>query len=253
MIIFNQFIYKLKCSIKKLRDNVVINNYGKNNKIEFEKCVNSKSEINIYGDSNKIKIKKSVIKNISININGSNNIISINNNCNITNSKIQILGDNHTLEINTSCRFKDTSFWFEDLENIISIGKGTTCEGAHIAVTETKGNIRIGEDCMLSFGIDIRNGDSHVILDKKTRNRINYPGDIKIGNHVWIGAHVQILKNTNIGSGSIIGIRSLVSKNVPDNSIAVGNPAKIIKQEIEWERDRSHWQLNLNNNIITKQ
>jgi len=253
MIILNKYISKLRCYIKNLRDDVVINNYGKFNKIDYEKCVITKSQNNIWGDYNKIEINKSVIKNISISIKGSNNKISIGNNCNLTDIKIQIFGDNHRLEINKSCRFKDTSFWFEDLENIISVGSDTTCEGAHIAVTETKGNIRIGEDCMLSFGIDIRNGDSHIILDNKTRNRINYPGDIQIGNHVWIGAHAQILKNTSIGSGSIIGIRSLVSKNVPDNSIAAGNPAKVIKQEIEWERDRTHWQLNPNNNNITQQ
>jgi acetyltransferase-like isoleucine patch superfamily enzyme len=246
MILLKKYINELRCYLKNIRDHVKIDKNGTLNRIDFIKCVISKSIFNIEGNSNDIKIENSIFVNNSIYIQGHNNKININKNCNLTNCKIQIFGNNHILEIGSTCRFKDSSFWFEDLENSIKVGSGTTCEGAHIAVTEIKGEIRIGEDCMLSYGIDIRNGDSHVILDKATNSRINFPGDVIIGSHVWIGAHAQILKNTHIGSGSVIGIRSLVSKNIPDNSIAVGNPARIIKQEIQWERDRTHWNLKSN-------
>lgn len=53
-------------------------------------------------------------------------------------------------------------------------------------------------------------------------------GKIKIGNNVWLGENVTILKNVKIGNNVIIGIGSIVTKDIPSNSIAVGSPAKVI-------------------------
>lgn len=242
MIDKGKILNKIVTFIKNIRDNVTIENNNRSNNIHLISCINKNLKIILHGENNYIAINKSIIKNITIEIKGSNNKVIIENDINLDGCIIQISGNNHILHIKKYCRFRNTSFWFEDMQNKITIGERTTCEGAHIAVTETMGEIKIGEDCMFSFGIDIRNGDSHVIIDKLSGNRINYPKNVNIGDHVWIGAHVQILKNTNIGSGSIIGIRSLVSKNIPENCIAAGNPANILKHEVRWERDRSSWQ-----------
>lgn len=53
---------------------------------------------------------------------------------------------------------------------------------------------------------------------------------VVIGDNVWIGTHSIILPGVTIGRGSVIGAGSIVTRNVPANSIAVGNPAKIIKK-----------------------
>ena len=53
---------------------------------------------------------------------------------------------------------------------------------------------------------------------------------IKIGNNVWIGENVVIQKGTTIGHGSIIAANSVVTKDIPENVIAAGAPAKIIKK-----------------------
>ena len=60
-------------------------------------------------------------------------------------------------------------------------------------------------------------------------------GDTIIGNDVWIGQNATILPGVNIGDGAIIGLNSTVAKNIPPYSIAVGNPARVIKKRFDDE------------------
>lgn len=60
-------------------------------------------------------------------------------------------------------------------------------------------------------------------------------GDIIIGNDVWIGQNVTILPGVHIGDGAIIGLNATVAKDVPPYSIAVGNPAKVVKKRFDDE------------------
>lgn len=53
-------------------------------------------------------------------------------------------------------------------------------------------------------------------------------GKVKIGNNVWLGENVTILKGVTIGDNVIIGIGSVVTKDIPSNSVAVGIPAKVV-------------------------
>jgi acetyltransferase-like isoleucine patch superfamily enzyme len=53
---------------------------------------------------------------------------------------------------------------------------------------------------------------------------------IRVEDHVWIGARAVILPGVTIGEGAVVGAGSIVSRNVPPWSIAVGNPAKVIKK-----------------------
>ena len=56
------------------------------------------------------------------------------------------------------------------------------------------------------------------------------PKKVIIGNNVWIGSGSIILPGTSIGDNAIIGAGSVVNKDIPENTIAVGNPAKVIKK-----------------------
>ena len=63
--------------------------------------------------------------------------------------------------------------------------------------------------------------------------------NVIIGNNVWIGENVVVLPGVKIGNGVIIGAGAIVTKNIPDNCIVAGNPARIIKRYSEinkWER-----------------
>lgn len=91
--------------------------------------------------------------------------------------------------------------------------------------------IEIGEDVAISHDVTIMDSDAHEGLwegYEKTK-------PIKIGNHVWIGTRVTILKGVTIGDNAIIAAGSVVTKDVPNNTIVAGVPAKVIKTDINWK------------------
>ena len=94
-----------------------------------------------------------------------------------------------------------------------------------------EGTIEIGEDCAIAPNVMIRSCDSHQIVGQESES----VKDIKIGNHVWIGQNAAILKGVTIGDGAIIGANAVVTKDVPAHCIAVGNPAKVIRENVEWK------------------
>jgi acetyltransferase-like isoleucine patch superfamily enzyme len=119
------------------------------------------------------------------------------------------------------------------------IGENTTFEDSHIAVTEPNSKITIGKDCLFAYDIDLRTGDSHSIVDSITHERINFAQNINIGNHVWIASHVSVLKGVHISDNSVVATRAVVTKSFVENNILIGGiPAKKIKGNINWDRQR---------------
>ena len=90
--------------------------------------------------------------------------------------------------------------------------------------------VEIGNDTIFANGVVIRDSDIHRV-EGATNS-----APIKIGNHCWIGTRAIILKGVTIGDGSVIGAGSIVTKDVPPNCLAAGNPARVIKQNIVWYR-----------------
>lgn len=96
----------------------------------------------------------------------------------------------------------------------------------------------IGEDCMLSSEVIISTGDSHSIINEEGM-RINSSKDVVIGSHVWIGNRVSINKGVVIAANSVIGNGSIVTKvAMAENCVLAGNPAKIVKTNVNWKRER---------------
>lgn len=87
---------------------------------------------------------------------------------------------------------------------------------------------------MFSNNIIIRTSDAHSIIDLNTGERLNPAKDVKIGNHVWIAPNSRIMKGSIIEDGSIIGSNTMVTKRIPSNVLAVGMPARIVRDNIKW-------------------
>ena len=191
----------------------------------------------VRGNSNVIR-NKGILTNCVYDIEGNNNLVEIMPGAVLSNMRIFMRGDNHILRIGERCHLKGGDFYFEDNDCKVEIGKNTTVESAHFAVTEPGKSITIGEDCMFSTNIEFRTGDSHSIIDNTTKMRINYAKDIHVRNHVWIGANAIILKGVTLGNDCIVGTGSLVTTDVPDNCVAAGIPSKVIKENINWLKKR---------------
>lgn len=116
-------------------------------------------------------------------------------------------------------------------------------------------NITIGDNVYINFGCIILDCSevtigSHTLLGPNiglyaanhstdATKRINggcYGKPIHIGNNVWLGGDVKVLQGVTIGDNTIIGAGSIVTKDIPDNVIAVGNPCKVIRKITEEDK-----------------
>ena len=112
-------------------------------------------------------------------------------------------------------------------EGTLEIGESTFINyGTSISATE---HVKIGRDCNIGTYCIIMDNDFHR-LEPERRNEKPDSAPITIGDNVWLGGRVTVLKGVTIGDGSVIGAGSIVTKDVPARSLAVGSPAKVVRQ-----------------------
>lgn len=92
---------------------------------------------------------------------------------------------------------------------------------------QDQGGITIGDNCLIGHNVTIATLNHDIDPDKRANM---YPKPVKIGNNVWIGSDTTILPGVTIGDNSVIGAKSLVVKNIPENVIAIGSPCRQIKE-----------------------
>lgn len=216
----------------------VLFNYGTNNRF-------------ILIDENGIVKEAPFIKGLEVEFHGSNNIIKIHgNDPKFNNSAIRV-GNKSIVEIQSTNHMLCFNVVSPIKESKLIIGKNFACCGADIYMHDERNNsIEIGDNCLLSFDIVLWPSDGHTIFDKVSKKILNPGGKIIIGDHVWIGMGVNIMKNTYIPNDCVVGARSLVNKEFEkQNCIIAGIPAKIIKENINWDisgiddfKERTKWQ-----------
>lgn len=141
------------------------------------------------------------------------------------------------------CRF---DLLGEEDDNSIKLIIGKNCklgDNVHIVANE---KVIIGDNCLMASKIfisDTSHGEySNKIIysspDIPPDERPFYVKPVVIGNNVWIGENVCILLGVTIGNGCIIGANSVVNRDIPDNCIVAGVPAKIIKK---WNPELKRW------------
>ena len=116
--------------------------------------------------------------------------------------------------------------------NKVTILSSVNCLGSEPYLVE------IGNDCLISSNVSFFTHDGSIKvlngLGKFDGKKADLLGKIKIGNNCFVGASSIVLRNVTIGDNCIIGAGAVVTKDVPDNSIVAGVPAKIISDVESW-------------------
>lgn len=160
------------------------------------------------------------------------------------------------IKIGSNCLFNGNTIFFKHKNSMIQIGDNCTfiskIDGMNLigvnracilATKAENANIKIGNNCGFSgaaitsfvsveIGSNVMCGANTFITDSDWHpedHRSGKPKAIKIGNNVWLGLNVVVLKGVVIGDNTVVGANSVVTKDLPPNVVAAGNPCKIIR------------------------
>lgn len=181
----------------------------------------------------------------TVRINGRNNRVRIENTNPKANFTVDIQGNDNSVNIGRCIlkNFRLTIGSHQPVRGVqLTIGKNFSIEpnGAFEIFTNFA-RINIGEQCMFSRNITLHYGDNpHLIFDQETGTYIDGAGEVSIGRKVWVGEGVYLSKRATIAEESIVAARSVVTRafDTP-NCVIGGNPARIVKQGVQWFRNRS--------------
>ncbi len=148
-------------------------------------------------------------------------------------------------------KVKPCTLWMSKNSTLVCNGNFTMYEGATFVLMEgaqlelgdnsyinesliqCASTVKIGDNCAIAGGVLIQDTDFHVVVENGEDKASVKP--ITISDHVWICANATILKGVTIGEGAVVAAGAVVTKDVPPHAIVGGNPAKIIRTNIEWK------------------
>lgn len=149
-------------------------------------------------------------------------------------SAVMIEGDGNRILIEAGGELRNLRLWIKGNNCEIRIGSQLIFNGGRIVCAGNGNGVSVGDDCMFAEGIEIWASDTHPVYQED--KLINPSRPVCIGNHVWIGTNAMVLKGSRIADGSIVGMGSLVRGEIPADSMAVGNPARIVKSGVRWDK-----------------
>ncbi|MFE4227251.1 acyltransferase [Arthrobacter sp. NPDC056886] len=180
----------------------------------------------------------------------------------LASSSIEFKGSNCRVEFADKVKFHGAIVFHRDDSDVkmgkwtwyrgrVTLGLGCSISmgekfysGYDLQITAAEGaNVILGDDVLVANHCRIRADDSHPIYDGISGRRINASATIVVEDHVWLGQEVFLLPGAFVGSGSVVGARSVVTKSrpVPSNCLALGSPAKVQREKINWIR--THLQM----------
>ena len=113
-----------------------------------------------------------------------------------------------------------------DYGTYISVGRGTFINSNLTALDVAP--ITIGEDCQIGPNVQLLT-PTHPLEPQPRRDKLEAAQPITIGDNVWIGGGAIILPGITVGENSVIGAGAVVTRDVPPNVVAVGNPARVVR------------------------
>ena len=98
------------------------------------------------------------------------------------------------------------------------------------------GHIFVGDQVMFGPNVTITTANHPIEPELRARG-LQYNKDVRIGNNAWIGAGAILLPGVHIGKNTVIGAGSIVTRDIPDNVVAVGNPCRVLRPVSDHDRE----------------
>lgn len=182
----------------------------------------------------------------------------------IHNGSITLLGTPYCGMVKLGYEEGSSGIWkFDPCDGILDLSNGSITFGQNINITKgfclkviegasvqigsnfyanayftllAKKGISIGENCLVGWNVLLNDGDGHSVISTITGKAINSKKEIIISNHVWLSAHVSVLKGTHILSNCIVGYGSIVGKIFNDENICIAGPfpGRVVKEDVTW-------------------
>lgn len=173
------------------------------------------------------KSKLILSKNCRVNVRGQ---LKLNANCIKPNGRCTILRMDENSQLNVKGDF-DVYYGGDIIcfkNSTLTLGSGFCNSNIKIRCSS---NIKIGNHVAIAHDVTIMDSDAHKIIEEGYLSS----KPVIIGDYVWIGSRVMILKGVKIGNGAVIAAGAVVTRDIPPKALAAGIPAKVIKNNIEWE------------------
>ena len=114
---------------------------------------------------------------------------------------------------------------------------GDRCDAKGVRIVAHQADVRIGADCLLAKGIEVRSSDIHTLRDRTTGDRLNPPAPVSIGRHVWVAGGAFIGKGVSVPDGCVVGAHAVLTRPFTEpDCILAGQPARVVRQGVVWER-----------------
>lgn len=107
----------------------------------------------------------------------------------------------------------------------VQLGDGVRMSGTVIGAAHS---VNIGNAVLCGANVTITDTDWHGIAVEK-RGEPGETAPVSIGDHVWLGLNVVVLKGVTIGRGSVVGAGSIVTRSIPEGVVAAGQPARVVR------------------------
>lgn len=187
--------------------------------------------------SNKIIYRGSKIHS-RLQIKGTGNEVRVCEGAVLYDSIIKVNGNGNKVILYDGAYLRGAEIYVENNNCTIEIGAKTYIgHHSHFACTEDGSTLKVGSKCMISSYVQVRTGDSHSILDMEG-NRINPAADVRVGDHCWLGEGCHIMKGVTLERDTIVSTGAIVTKSAGPNVLLGGVPAKVLKENVNWDEKR---------------
>lgn len=166
--------------------------------------------------------------------NARENLVVCGSGVKLSNMRVHIHGRGNRLEIGDNVKLSGVISIFGQGVTV-RIGDNFDAKGCKLVAWDA--DVSIGDDCLFAGDIEIRSGDIHRIEDQATGEVLNPAAPITLGNRVWVGSYVSIMKGAAIPDDSVVGTRSIVTRQfISPGVLLAGAPAGVVREGICWRR-----------------